>query len=104
MENGAGWLITGSVLMMTDRLPCDTALGSSMTARFITTEPVRALMMTLAIACAGLTSRLSIAPRKATRSLSPTGVFTWITRPFERTRGVLTEARVDRVDARGWRW
>jgi hypothetical protein len=35
-------------LIVTDRLPCATAQASSVTAWFITTEPVRALITTLA--------------------------------------------------------
>jgi hypothetical protein len=46
-DSGAGWLITGVELMVTDRLPCATAQGPSVTAWFITIEPVRALITTL---------------------------------------------------------
>ncbi len=38
----------GVVPMVIDRLPCATAQGPSVTAWFSTTEPVRALMTTLA--------------------------------------------------------
>ena len=45
--SGEGWLMTGVELTVTDRLPCATATGSSETAWFMTTEPVRALTITL---------------------------------------------------------
>ncbi|KAG1585272.1 hypothetical protein G6F46_014874 [Rhizopus delemar] len=51
-------------LMMTDRLPCATAASSIMTVRFMTTEPVRALMMTLATVGARATCRSSTSDRK----------------------------------------
>ncbi len=80
-ENGAGWLTAFSVLMTIDRLPCETAQLSSVTAWFITTEPVRALRITLAAVCAGVRLMLSRAPRKATRWLLSAGARTRITRP-----------------------
>ena len=47
-DSGAGWLITGVELMVTDRLPCATAQGPSVTDWFTTIEPVRALITTRA--------------------------------------------------------
>ena len=63
-----GWLTTGVVLIVTDRLPCATAQAPSVTASFITTEPVRALRTTLAAGLASCTGRFSMSAMKATRS------------------------------------
>src|SRR5690349_6569712 len=82
LDKGAGWLITGEVLMTTDRLPCDTAQVSKVTAWFITTEPVRAFKITIALPFAGVTLIDSSLPKKATRSSILAGVCTRITRPF----------------------
>ncbi len=67
-EKGPGWLITGSVLITTDRLPCATAQSLMRTVWFITTEPVRALITTLATACEGFHVEVFDAARKPTRS------------------------------------
>src|SRR4051812_35330773 len=66
-DRGAGWLASLFGEMVIDRLPCEMAHASRVTDWFITTDPVRAFMMTLALATAGLTSRPSRMPRKATR-------------------------------------
>ena len=63
-ENGSGWLAVGVVLIVTDRLPCATAQAASVTAWFITTEPVRALITTLADGVACRMSRFSMSARK----------------------------------------
>src|SRR6185369_7600365 len=55
--NGPGWLAIGVVLTVTERLPCATAHGASVTAWFMTIEPVRALITTLAAGIACLISR-----------------------------------------------
>jgi hypothetical protein len=70
-----------SAPIVTDRLPCEMAQLSSVTARFITTEPVRAFMITLAAASDGLTSMFSSMPRKDTRWSLDDGTRTRITRP-----------------------
>ena len=62
--NGSGWLTDGVVLIVTDRLPCATAQAASVTAWFITIEPVRALITTLAAGVGGLTSRFSMSAMK----------------------------------------
>ncbi len=66
-ENAPGWLMTGAVLMTTDRLPCDTAQLSKVTALFITTEPVRAFKMILAGVAEGETLIASNEAKNATR-------------------------------------
>ena len=73
--------ITGCALIVTDRLPCATAQAASVTAWFITTEPVRALMMTFGDGSAGVTSRFSSARQKATRCVLSAGACTRIARP-----------------------
>ena len=79
-DRALGWLTAVSVLMITVRLPWEMAQSFSVTAWFITTEPVRALIMTRARPCAGLTCKFSIRDRKATRAL-PSGARTLIMRP-----------------------
>jgi hypothetical protein len=69
------------LLTVTVRLPWATAQFCSVTRWFITTEPVRELTMTLAACCAGVTSRFSRWPRKATRALESSGARTWMLRP-----------------------
>ena len=80
-ENGFGWLTCGVELIVTDRLPCATAQASSVTDWFITTEPVRALITTLAAGVARATSRFSMSARKATRASVDAGMRTRTTRP-----------------------
>ena len=63
--------------MLTDNDPCETAAGLTRTLLLITTVPVRELMITLAAALAGSTSRFSTVDRKATR---------WVTSSGARTR------------------
>ena len=53
------WLTTGVELIVTDRLPCATAQGSSITLRFNTTEPVREFRITFALASSKVTLRFS---------------------------------------------
>ena len=67
--------------MVTDRLPCATAQGSSLTSWFITTEPVRALTTTRAAASAGVTSIFCSLATKPTRSDARAGARTLIVRP-----------------------
>ena len=80
-ENGIGWLTVGVVLIVTERLPCATAQAARVTAWFITTEPVRALITTLAAGVEGLTSRFWISAMKATRASVDSGMRTRIARP-----------------------
>ena len=75
------------VLIVTDRLPCATAQAASVTAWFITTEPVRALITTLAAGVASSTSRFSISARKATRASADSGMRTRIDAAVERLGG-----------------
>ncbi|CFN65702.1 Uncharacterised protein [Bordetella pertussis] len=77
----SGWNTWFWRLMITDRLPCATAASSIMTVRFITTEPVRALMMTLAVAGARATCRFSTCDMNAGIMDGSSGPRTWITRP-----------------------
>ena len=81
VDKGLGWLITGVVLMVTDRLPCAMALGPSVTAWFITMEPVRALITTLAEGMEFSMLNSSISAIKLTRAFGSVGARTWIVRP-----------------------
>ena len=80
-DKGPGWLTTGVVVMVTVRLPCATAQGPSVTASFITSEPVRALSTTRAEGRASSSDRFSMSDRKATRLPSPSGMRTRTLRP-----------------------
>jgi hypothetical protein len=68
-------------LMVTDRLPCATAQGPSVTASFSTTEPVRALSTMRAARRSSSTGRFSMSARKPTRASLSAGTFTRTTRP-----------------------
>ena len=81
-DSGAGWLTSALLPITIERLPCATAQASSVTAWFITIEPVRPLSTTLGACWVGVTSSASSAPRKATRWSCCCGACTWITRPF----------------------
>jgi len=80
-EFGAGWLTCGLELIVTDRLPCATAHGASVTAWFITMEPVRAFITILAAGAVRAMSRFSRSARKSTRALESVGALTLMTRP-----------------------
>ena len=88
-----GWLTTGVELIVTDRLPCATAQAASVTAWFITTEPVRALSTTLAAGAASSSARFSMSARKATRASVDAGMRTRTDAAVERLRGALAHAR-----------
>ena len=71
-EKALGWLTTGLELMVIDRLPCAMAQGPSVTAWLSTTEPVRALMTTLAAGAdisSGSSSRSAMNPTRAPGSM-----------------------------------
>ena len=59
LEKAPGWLTIGSSVMLTVRLPWVTAAGDTLTFWPMTMVPVRELMMTLATASPGCTSRFS---------------------------------------------
>src|SRR5687768_1079837 len=80
-ENGAGWLMMGSLLIVTVRLPCATAQASIVTDWFMTIEPVRALMITFAAGSETSTPTLSSSATNATRASFDTGARTRMTRP-----------------------
>ena len=69
------------MLIVTDRLPWATAQAASVTAWFMTIEPVRALITTLAEGVACLTSRFSISAMKLTRASAEGGMRTRTARP-----------------------
>jgi hypothetical protein len=69
------------VLIVTDRLPCATAQAARVTAWFMTIEPVRALITTLADGIACLMSRFSISAMNETRASADGGMRTRTTRP-----------------------
>ena len=75
-DSAPGWLTPGVLLIVTERLPWATAQGSTVTSWFITTEPVRALMITLGDASARATGRFSIEARNPTRWCGSTGACT----------------------------
>ena len=76
----------GVVLIVTDRLPCATAQAPSVTASFMTTEPVRALSTTRAAGRSSSSGRFSMSARKATRS--PAGAAGMRTRTVRPSRAV----------------
>ena len=80
-DSGPGWLMTGVELMVIDRLPCAMAHGPSVTAWFSTTEPVRALITTLAAGCATSIGSSSSSAMKLTRSPGLVGACTCTVRP-----------------------
>mmetsp|Transcript_22405 Transcript_22405/g.88713 ORF Transcript_22405/g.88713 Transcript_22405/m.88713 type:complete len:376 (+) Transcript_22405:100-1227(+) len=81
LDSALGWLMIGVELIVTDRLPWATAQDASVTAWFMTIEPVRALMTTRAAGVAMSTLRFSTSARKATRSSGVSGARTRTTRP-----------------------
>ena len=81
-QRAPGWLMTGVALMVTERLPCATAQALSDTAWFITTEPVRALITTLAAGAASSMDRFSTSARKPMRSSGAAGMRTRTVRPL----------------------
>ncbi len=72
-DSALGWLTTGVELMVTDRLPCATAQAASVTAWFITTEPVRALITTFAAGAARSHVQVLDVGHEATRARSGDG-------------------------------
>ena len=70
-----------AAVIVTDRLPCATAHGASVTAWFITMEPVRAFITILAAGAVRSMFRFSRSARKPTRWSASSGALTLTTRP-----------------------
>src|SRR5512133_951888 len=81
VDKGLGWLITGVVLMLTDKLPWAMAHSPKVTAWFITIEPVRELIPTLAEGMEDSSCNSSISAMKDTRALDSLGAVTSMVRP-----------------------
>ena len=81
--------------MLTDSEPCETAAGLTRTLLLITTVPVRELMITLAAALAGSTSRFSTVERNATRCVMSRGARTRTDPPSMMRRHAVADALVD---------
>src|SRR5574344_1550227 len=80
-DSGLGWLMTGVESMVMARLPWAMAQGPRVTAWFMTIEPVRGLITTLAAGLLPVSCSSSMSAIKPTRALGSIGARTSTVRP-----------------------